>query len=832
MALTAAEVYRDFVTDGVPSSEWHQPKKSEIRALLGQYEQIINAFTSNGGLIYATKAAMDADLAKPANTMAWVIEGANSGIYRKLGGAGTGSWVKAADLPFSFIPAEDTGDGTPNAIQATSALPISSSALVLLNVYETNTGSPATVSFNGGSPLTIKTNSGNDVSPGGLQSGMLVVGRVSGSIFRLVSDQVAAAIIAQAEALVQEASEEADRSAGEANRSELARDLAQQYASDAAAQAEVPLYTSVLTAAASTIPVGVTYLRTAGYAVAGDGGGALYKRAVSEPGHSGKFQSSDGAWWGLGDQIFNIRMFGALPSVADNRQALQNALDFAGAVSHQMHIPAGVYPYTVDTETRVVSSSVIALTGDGRESSILLCTISGLNGGDTTTVDGLQIFLNGLDYGNFNGHIYRDFAVNPVVGGQGRNAIRFILEASAFFANFLVDGVKGGDFGKQGIHFDNSINNLDGFFVGRVRNCVSMNGFGCINVGDSLKFEDCQGPAGTLCTTPSWDVSGVSGARQYLFIGHSNTSRSGAAKFTAVDQLRFMFNQNEHSWWTGTGAYNGDTDALISVKDCLQPWIVGNTGNPFHNFFRAETSAEFSYSTATNHLTLVSGSTAGIVNGMAVSGTGIVPGTIVVGVDATTVVLNITPTSGGTSQVQFGHVVNTNGAAYSLLLDGNTNMPIVEYNDFAAGRVAHIGIAATVKNAYIGLNHYYGNINPTIADNGIGTMGVWRALEAFANGWTPSAKTPKARKTKDRIVHLQGAITPGTMGVTALTLPEGFRPETSLELVAIGSIAGAVALVRIVIGSNGALSVYAVGGAEGHTLVNLDGINFFAPLVA
>lgn len=37
--LTAAEVYRDFETDGVPSSGAHKPKKSEIRALLGGYER-------------------------------------------------------------------------------------------------------------------------------------------------------------------------------------------------------------------------------------------------------------------------------------------------------------------------------------------------------------------------------------------------------------------------------------------------------------------------------------------------------------------------------------------------------------------------------------------------------------------------------------------------------------------------------------------------------------------------------------------------------------------------------------------------------------------------
>ncbi|WP_429170382.1 hypothetical protein [Ensifer sp. LBL] len=215
MADTANIVYRDFVTYGVPSSGKNKPKKDEIRRLLTGYEAIISAFTSNGGLIYASKAAMDADLARPANSMAWVLGDAivaNNGIYRKVGGVGTGSWSRAADLPFSFITANDVGAGTANDIQATTSIPVSASALVWMNVFEANTASPVTVSFNGGAPLTIKTNTGNNVAAGGLVSGMIILGIVSGSTFRLLNDQVSSAIVAAAEA-AQVASEAAATSA-------------------------------------------------------------------------------------------------------------------------------------------------------------------------------------------------------------------------------------------------------------------------------------------------------------------------------------------------------------------------------------------------------------------------------------------------------------------------------------------------------------------------------------------------------------------------------------------------------------------------------------------
>lgn len=203
MVQTANTIWRDFEADGIPSSGDHDPKKSEIRTWGTWVEGIISAFTSGGGLVFTSKAALDAKLTPDADTLAWVIGDPvveNNGIYQKQGASGTGSWTRVSDLPFSFIIASDAGAGTPNAIQATTSIPVSASALIWMNVADTNTASPVTVSFNGGSALTIKTNSGNDIVAGGLAAGMIVMGVVSGSTFRLISDQSSAAILAAAEA--------------------------------------------------------------------------------------------------------------------------------------------------------------------------------------------------------------------------------------------------------------------------------------------------------------------------------------------------------------------------------------------------------------------------------------------------------------------------------------------------------------------------------------------------------------------------------------------------------------------------------------------------------
>ncbi|WP_164777821.1 tail fiber domain-containing protein [Sinorhizobium meliloti] len=235
--------------------------------------------------------------------MAWVVGDptvANNGVYQKNGASGTGSWTRRRDLPYSFIVASDVGAGTLNAIQATTSIPASESALILLNIFEANTASPVTVSFNGEAALTVKTNSGNDVSAGGLTAGMIVLGIVSGSTFRLVSDQASASIVAAAEAYANAAS--------------------------AAANAGFVFDTEAAFEAAN-IPAPLQFVRTAGYYAPGDGGGHRKVRidapSVVRPWHK---QSADGAWWEIDHgQDVHVEMFGAVRRTAAELIALNGS---------------------------------------------------------------------------------------------------------------------------------------------------------------------------------------------------------------------------------------------------------------------------------------------------------------------------------------------------------------------------------------------------------------------------------------------------------------------------------------------------------------------------
>lgn len=265
MVETANTIWADG-----PLSLPTQPDKAQIRAWGTWVETSINAFLSSGGKVYSTRSALYADLSQSANTMAWVLGDPTvefNGIYRKNGSAGSGSWTRVGDLPYSYIVASNNGSGTANAVQATTSIPVSDSSLILINFTAANTGA-MTVSFNGGSPLSIKSNSGNDIAPGGVQPNMLSLGRKAGSTFRIVTDQVSSAVVAQAEA-----------AAADAN--------------IAASSLLFRIYPDVATAQAATIAASAAYIAIASYSPQP----RFYKRFASDPGSGDRFQSADGAWW-------------------------------------------------------------------------------------------------------------------------------------------------------------------------------------------------------------------------------------------------------------------------------------------------------------------------------------------------------------------------------------------------------------------------------------------------------------------------------------------------------------------------------------------------------
>lgn len=110
-------------------------------------------------------------------------------------------------------------------------------------------------------------------------------------------------------------------------------------------------------AVAATISAAVHYLRTAGYATAGDGGGALYVHASGSTG--GGFQSFDGQWWKIKGDAFDIRAFGAVPS--DNTKGTVNAAAIVAGLGTGIKLMCSDKSLTFYTNPIYFPSTAVAL---------------------------------------------------------------------------------------------------------------------------------------------------------------------------------------------------------------------------------------------------------------------------------------------------------------------------------------------------------------------------------------------------------------------------------------------------------------------------------------
>lgn len=164
---------------------------------------------------------------------------------------------------------------------------------------------------------------------------------------------------------------------------EAVQAIAEGFASDIVSQGNVPIYGTKTGMTGLSVPSGINAFRVNGYTAAGDRGGALYTKAVSEPSHDGKVQSADGAWWELAETVVNVRHFGAKgDGVADDTTAFASAFAFiklllsmassagsAGSGYPVLYVPAGFYRIT--DQLTVSGFTGLTVQGDGSQSSVL-----------------------------------------------------------------------------------------------------------------------------------------------------------------------------------------------------------------------------------------------------------------------------------------------------------------------------------------------------------------------------------------------------------------------------------------------------------------------------
>ncbi|SDT65350.1 hypothetical protein [Jiangella sp. DSM 45060] len=200
----------------------------------------------------------------------------------------------------------------------------------------------------------------------------------------------------------------------------------------------------------------VRALRTCGYAEAGDGGGALYRRLDAAPAEPDRWHlcTRDGAWWELAEDVVSVRALGAVGDYdvatgagTDDTLALQAAARRGGTV----YVP-GVDGAYLTTDSISLLADGTHWFGDGLRSRITLVSgaggageLLGIHGAAPSTpsgppqryvqgvrVSGLHLDTsNGSNDNGLGGSFCRDVQVDNLYFSRiGRKALTFQYHCS------------------------------------------------------------------------------------------------------------------------------------------------------------------------------------------------------------------------------------------------------------------------------------------------------------------------------------------------------------------------------------------------------------------
>ena len=166
MSQTIDQVFRDYNTQGVPSSGEYEPDKKEIRALLKMIQ-------NSGGQAVTrnTLTALNGVTPPTENYMGVVLTGPGAGYYSREGGA----WVFGRSFPDSVAVFAQTG-GTGNAIIASVGSGVDPSVPLIgfLVPTQTNGAGGVTINLGGSGPAPVLSSTG-----AALAAGELVAGRIT-----------------------------------------------------------------------------------------------------------------------------------------------------------------------------------------------------------------------------------------------------------------------------------------------------------------------------------------------------------------------------------------------------------------------------------------------------------------------------------------------------------------------------------------------------------------------------------------------------------------------------------------------------------------------------
>ncbi len=222
------------------------------------------------------------------------------------------------------------------------------------------------------------------------------------------------------------------------------------------------------------------------------------------------------------------------------------------------------------TTATVTQTKRLVVQGVGKHNCGVIYSGAGTAWHATTPIVGAGFTNNGWEW--------RGFSIQPKVDGSGYYGLRISLTkaeggAVSFFADGAVTGMYLGDFGKEGLYLDNSVENLDGFFTSRFEYNSITNGILGYRIGDSITFAHSK-VYGKNCV----QISGVPGARQMILDDLNVTTHGGLFAMIEVEEFTMRDIQGEHPGYIS--GYTGIFGAGVVIFNCYKPLLDGCTLNP------------------------------------------------------------------------------------------------------------------------------------------------------------------------------------------------------------------------------------------------------------
>jgi len=258
--------------------------------------------------------------------------------------------------------------------------------------------------------------------------------------------------------------------------------------------------------------------------------------------------------------LINIEDHGAIaggdPTV--NATAIMAAI----ATGDTVYVPEKPFP-----SNKIITDIPLRIKGDGAKSEII-----------STSPDAAIVVTV---HGSHEGTIVEDLSINPQTIGQGTNGLKFLIEPTFdvgdYMARFDLNRIRIGQFGKQGLAFDNPAKKKDGFFTGSVTKSLIQGGILCNYIGDSVNIEKNTIHGGN--ETGIYALF-VPGANKSVFRDNNITTLGGGiallqATFTTIEN-----NNIEHPAYLGDYHENDPQDmfnAMVILWNCISCISKENT---------------------------------------------------------------------------------------------------------------------------------------------------------------------------------------------------------------------------------------------------------------